>query len=337
MHRGLRWLVVVAVMFSGTPGLSVAWGQDGLEPGATTADLSEREREAQALYRAGNELFLDRNYAEALAKYQAAVARWDHPAIRYNMAECYISLVNTLEAYRQLERALAQGRRPFAANPEYYERGLQLRKRLLAQLGHVEIVAKQPNVHITLDGETIESEQGGIAIVVSPGAHQLVVKSPGYLTDSQSIVISPNERRKIEVVLSPVPVPRVERRRWRRWIPWAVASAGAAVMLTGTPLMVLADANYGDYEQAIHDMCQPSRACDRNALPEATRALRRRGDRQKLAAQLLWTTGGAVLAAGTILTLLNQPRMVEVERGSRLPIEAEIGPQGGSITFGWRY
>jgi hypothetical protein len=337
MLRGMRWLVTTVVLWAGTVAPLAAWGQGGADALDARVVGSEREREAQALYRAGNELFINRSYAEALAKYEAAVGLWDHPAIRYNMAECYISLVQPLQAYEQLELALAHGKRPFASAPELYDRGLQLRERLLAQLGHLKLVAKQPTVRVTLDGKRLVLERGAIDLVVSPGAHELVAKSPGFLTDSQSIVLSPNERRELELVLAPAPVPRVERRRWHRWFPWAVAGAGAALVVAGTPLMALADASYRDYEQAIAGLCSPTRACDLNTLPAATRDLRTRGDREKVTAQVLWSTGGAVLAAGAILTLLNQPRMVELEGAHRLPVQAEIGPQGASLTIGWRY
>jgi len=54
------------------------------------------------------ELFVLREYTDALARYQEAIGRWDHPAIRFNIAECYISLVQPLKAYENLELALAE-------------------------------------------------------------------------------------------------------------------------------------------------------------------------------------------------------------------------------------
>ena len=51
-------------------------------------------------------------HREALAKYEDAVAVWDHPAIRFNMVRALIALDRPLEAYENLEKALAYGKDP---------------------------------------------------------------------------------------------------------------------------------------------------------------------------------------------------------------------------------
>src|SRR5690606_31593180 len=45
---------------------------------------AEDQAKALELYRQGNELFEQARYLDALAKYEVALAAWDHPSIRYN-------------------------------------------------------------------------------------------------------------------------------------------------------------------------------------------------------------------------------------------------------------
>src|SRR3954469_25031644 len=71
-----------------------------------------QKAEAQKNLDAGNALFLDKKYAEALEKYRAAVAAWDHPAIRFNIVRCLIQLDKAVEASDNLKLALKYGSAP---------------------------------------------------------------------------------------------------------------------------------------------------------------------------------------------------------------------------------
>jgi hypothetical protein len=49
--------------------------------------------QAQALLEEGNALIVQNLFREALAKYEAALAAWDHPAIRFNMVRALIASI----------------------------------------------------------------------------------------------------------------------------------------------------------------------------------------------------------------------------------------------------
>jgi hypothetical protein len=56
-------------------------------------------KSAETLLSEGNALFVDKRYADALAKYGEAIASWDHPAIRFNIVRCLIQLGRNFEAF----------------------------------------------------------------------------------------------------------------------------------------------------------------------------------------------------------------------------------------------
>ena len=65
---------------------------------AVDAYGDSQKAQAQKILEEGNALFLKKDYAQALEKYKAAVAKWDHPAIRFNMVRCLIQLDKPVEA-----------------------------------------------------------------------------------------------------------------------------------------------------------------------------------------------------------------------------------------------
>ena len=65
-----------------------------------------KQAQANTLFDAGNQLFAQQAHAPALEKYRAAIAIWDHPLIRFNLAVTLIRLDRPLEAAEDLEQAL---------------------------------------------------------------------------------------------------------------------------------------------------------------------------------------------------------------------------------------
>src|SRR3569623_242091 len=71
-----------------------------------------QKAQAQKILDEGNQLFLKKDYAPALDKYKAAVAVWDHPAIRFNIVRCLIQLDRPVDASATLALALKYGAAP---------------------------------------------------------------------------------------------------------------------------------------------------------------------------------------------------------------------------------
>src|SRR5688500_531216 len=85
----------------------------------------KRDR-AQAIFAEGNTLFAQQAHQPALDKYRQAIALWDHPLIRFNMAVTRIRLDRILEAADDLDAALRFGDQPFSA--ELYRQAMDYQK-----------------------------------------------------------------------------------------------------------------------------------------------------------------------------------------------------------------
>lgn len=298
------------------------------------AGVPIREQEiAQELYIAGNREFTESRFAQALAEYREAIQHWDHPAIRFNIAVCLIHLDQPVEARYSLERSLAFGAPGVGADA--YTQGLTYRKLLDAQLGHVKIVCREPGTEITLDGKPLFVAPGAADQYLQPGKHQVVAIKPGFRTISSTLVLVGGDRVTREI--EPIPeAPRLTRvRHWDAWRPWAIAGGGAATAGIGAVFYLLASNSFAAYDRGVVLHC--SQGCDAVALaqwPEIPRARDRAGVEQMVAFSLL-SVGGALLIAGTIGVVMNEPRMIVQPRS---PVPAIMPLPGGAVsTMTWRF
>src|SRR6185312_506210 len=101
------WTFAVAMAIAVAP--SVARADD--QPWAVGVSDAQKAQ-AQKILEEGNQLFLKKDYAQALDKYKAAVAVWDHPAIRFNIVRCLIQLDRPVDASDNLALALKYGAAP---------------------------------------------------------------------------------------------------------------------------------------------------------------------------------------------------------------------------------
>ena len=156
------------------------------------AGVTEDEQQiALTIYREGNAEFEEFRYAQALAKYRTALTHWDHPAIRFNRVVCLINLDQPLEAFDNVERALAYGEAPLKA--EMFSQGQTYRKLLLAQLATLAVECTEPGAQVTLDGQPLFTAPGSITKLVTPGRHQIVASKPGFLTATVPLALDPGK------------------------------------------------------------------------------------------------------------------------------------------------
>jgi hypothetical protein len=320
----MRAILLLAVLSSSVR------AQVGLdESGRPWAAGVSRERQANALriFKEGNTLFEESQHAAALGKYRQAVALWDHPAIRYNMAVALIHLDQPLEAFHELERALKFGAAPLGS--ESWAQALTYKKLLLGQLAELKIVCDEKGAEVSLDGERLFEAPGQETRLVRPGAHQVVAAKAGFLTASVPLLLIPG-RNPVEVLkLTPIGS-LTTRRRWPVWQPWTVAAAGVAgAALLGIPLILSAKSNYDSYDSNVARLCTQM-ICHTSDLPGNVRDLKSKGDAEYGASIAGFVIGGAVAASGIVLVILNQPRVVEKAKVSFAPLLAP-GTAGASV------
>lgn len=285
---------------------------------------------ASALYEEGNTLFAQQAHAPALEKYKAAIAMWEHPLIRFNMAVTEIRLERILEAADNLEKALLYGDKPF--KPELYQQALDYQALVKNQVGYIEVSCDNTSSRLLLDGKPWFDCPGTKKIRVLAGEHAIVGEKPGFLTASTKVVVDGGETVQEKVKLVPLDSAVVLKYPYRRWIPWTTTGVGVAVALGGVGTWFLGANQMDQFEAEYSTQCQ--NGCEPGLTAPEHRSLAAQRDSAELKGQIgiaMMGIGGAVTVTGIVLAILNRPQRV-------LP-NVEVAPRaGGAVAkVGWRF
>lgn len=277
------------------PAAETAWSK-GVSPEA-------RER-AQRLLAEANEKFLARQYKEALLKYEEAVAAWDHPGIRFNMARVLIALERPLEASANLERALAYGKEPL--EEQTYAEALNYQRLLAGQIAELHVRCGQAGVDVKLDGEVLLRCPGAATRKLLPGSHALVGTQPGMLTYNEDVMLLGGKSREVNVTLVTLESATEYRRRWAVWRPWAVVGAGAVVAGLGVLLDLKARGDMDELGVALASCGAEGCTRDRYATDFAPREDQARFE-HRLGVSVI-SVGAAAVVAGVVGVVMNRER-----------------------------
>lgn len=310
--------------------VAVVRADTGSQQPWTVGVSAEQKAAARALLDAGNELFLARKYVEALDKYREAVKTWDHPAIRFNIVRCLVQLDKPLEAYGELEKALAYGAAPF--DESIYSEALGYQKLLAKQVGELEVACKQEGVALTLDGKPLPACPGAHASRVLPGQHQIVATKQGFVTRTLEIVVLGGDRKHADVEVVPVTTltrnARIEH-RWSQWVPWSVVGGGVALAGVAGLLHLAATSNQDAYRELVAETCPTG--CNTNELDHS---LESRASLQNDIAIGVLSVGAAAVVTGGLLVFMNRGKTV-YETPAPAPTTVRIVPTvgGGAVTW----
>lgn len=288
-------------------GLAVASAHADDKPWA--AGVSEQnQRAAFALYDEGNKAFANAEYKPALETYTKALALWDHPQIRYNIAVCLINLDRTVEALDNLEQAMRFGAPPLG--PDLWNQGQSYRKLLLARVAEIQVDA-EPGASVSLDGKPLANSQQRVL----SGDHQIVVEKPRYQTETRAVRLNGGDHVTIKIELKPVAVARTLHRKWARWLPWTVLSGGVVVAAVGAPVLIAAGSSYDRYDAAVRADCLHGCVAGQPSTQHVA-DLESHAKLENNVAVSLFAVGGAIAATGFVMVILNQPRLVSPVVGS---------------------
>jgi hypothetical protein len=285
---------------------------------------------ASALYEEGNTLFGQQAHAPALEKYKAAIAMWDHPLIRFNMAVTQIRLDRILEAADDLDMALRFGDKPFKA--ELYQQALDYQALVKGRVGYIEAACDQSGARLMLDGKPWFDCPGTKKLRVLAGEHAIVGEKEGFLTSSVKVVVEGGETVTHKAKFVPLDTAIVLKYKYRRWIPWTMTAMGFAVGLGGVGTWFLGrnqlDQFHADYALQCMNGCEPG------LTDPSHRSLAAQRDSAILKGQVgigMMAVGGGVMLTGLILAIANRPTRV-------LP-NIEVAPTGGGGTasVGWQF
>jgi tetratricopeptide (TPR) repeat protein len=324
----MRFLALILVLCAAAP---AAAQTPPTEPRPWADGVPDAEQQiALAAYEQGNAEYAESRFAQALALYREAIAHWDHPAIRFNMAVCLINLGQPIEAREALERALAYGEAPLGA--DVHKQALTYRALLDGQLTRVTIHSAEVHALVTLDGTVLFEAPGSFSAWLKPGEHQVVATKTGYLTYSEPLSLVAGTTRDIDVRLLPFTSTTRTTRRWQPWKPYAVIATGAVVAGGGALIYTLAARDYDRYDDAIRAACPRGCTAAETAALTNERAIKDSADFKQSAAVSLLVVGGAIAVSGGVGLYLNQPRTEVVAP----PVTPGViaGPGGLMVTLG---
>jgi tetratricopeptide (TPR) repeat protein len=287
-----------------------------------------QQEQANAIFAEANQLFARKAHAPALEKYKAAIALWDHPLIRFNMAVTEIRLDRILDAADDLDRALRYGDKPFT--PELYQQALDYQALIRGRVATVEASCDQADAHVLLDGQPWFDCPGKTSRRVLAGEHVLVAEKKGYLTTSRRMVVAGGTTRSEHLALVSIEgVVKLEY-PYRRWIPWTIFGSGAALALGGLGVYAWGRNEMNTFQTNFASACPTGCAAnlsDQPTLAAEYDAARRKGT----IGMSLIVAGGATAVTGIVMAFLDRPRRV-------LPtVEVTPTPGGVSAGIGWQF
>jgi len=267
------------------------------------AGVSAAQKEtAQKALDEGNSLFVERKYAEAMARYNAAIAAWDHPAIRFNIVRCLIQLERPVEAADQLKLALKYGEAPF--DEQIYSEALAFQKLLANQISEIEVTCEQPGVQVTLDGQSLIACPGKQSRRLLPGEHEIVGTKQGFIPRTMQLVSHGGKVISAKVRLDPISSAARVEHRWAAWMPWVVFGGGFALAGLGELAHVKAVDDNAQYAKLVAGCTSPCASSSLDHTLESNATLENR------VAIGLYGAGIAAITTGVVLLYLNRGRTV---------------------------
>jgi hypothetical protein len=250
---------------------------------------------------------------DAAELYDQALALWDNPDIRWNLALVLEDLGKYLRAYQQLDGALRWGE---ALGAERL-RGVRERMQKLEaeRLARIEAACDEPGAEIRLDGDPWFRGAGRKTMLVEPGEHYLAARKPGFFPVIRSVSVNAGQVARVAFPMDADHA--LETRRWSAWKPWVAVTAGAVVTAVGAGLERQAIMRRDAAAKLLPDTCGSARGCTPTMSPtDYDRAVR--NHRIAIGA---FAVGGATLAVGLTMAWMNQVHVHRTEARAPGPIE----------------
>ena len=299
-------LVVIGLVATASPALAEdpPWYRGVAKP--------DRDK-AGALFEQGNKFFVDNDYAKAVEIYTRALAAWDNPGIRFNLAVSLLNLDRVIEAYEHLMAAMKYGEAGLDA--QRMKEAQTYKVVLEGRIVKLEVTTTQDGVEVTFDGKVLIEGKGTATLTTLPGEHALVGTKQGFETLTRKLVLVGGKATVVEkVTLAPRSTKTRVVRRYRTWIPWTILGVGAGTALLGGGTMLLArsemNAWSSDFQRECPDGCSDAEVEMRIGWGQHDRA-----KIENIAGISVLAVGGAAVVTGIIAIIRNQPREVPLEGG----------------------
>jgi hypothetical protein len=295
----------------------------------------ERQKAAERLFLDGNRLLKDSLFVQAVDKYRAALSNWDHPGIHYNLALALLNLDQPLAIHEHLQASLRYGAAPL--DGEKFDHAKKYLALVMQQLAKVEVVCDEPGATVALNGKTILRSPGRYESLARPGEHTVTAERPGFVTTRQTKTLLPGKPTTFQVKLYK-PEELIEYRRpWPMWGPVMLTGAGALILATGAVLTVNARDRFRDFDEQV----ATRQSCAAGCVPDSElERSKNQGETFQTLAVVSYAVGGAAVAGGIVLMVLNRSVPHRIEPGERVTafsVAPSFGPGHASMLASGRF
>jgi PEGA domain len=190
LFSGLAALLVIAVT----------------SPGSAEAQTAKEKARASALLKEGAALLGDKEYEEALGKFEAAYAVVPSPKILFNVGLANEGLARPVRALRAFNEYLA------GATSDTAQRRKEATDHIVVLKTKVALVMIQADVdgaHVSIDGEDSGTTPLSNAIAVEPGNHQIVVQASTGKPWTKAVKALAGSTLRLEATVKEAPTPAV--------------------------------------------------------------------------------------------------------------------------------
>jgi hypothetical protein len=305
-----------------TPGIQEALSPETVGTQPWAVGVSEHEKQsARTLFSEGNALLRESFFKQAVDKYREALTHWDHPGIHYNLALALINFDVPLDVRLHLIKAMRYGAAPL--DEKKLEHGKNYLTLIENQLSQITLSSQQPDTTVMLDGKRVLNVPGNYETLLPAGEHHVLATRPGYAIRNYSIVLAPGKHKDVTIRLYKEDELVQRERRWPAWLPYAITSAGVALLATGTYFTYRQNHEVEDYNNATASpACSVPGGCStKGSLSDS----RDSANTYKTLSVTSLATGAAAITAGTIMIFMNTERTRRFTPQERDPV-ARVQP-----------
>jgi hypothetical protein len=157
----------------------------------------------------------------------------------------------------------------------------------------------------------------------------VVASKDGFVTRTENPTLMPGTDTLVELEMVRLEAAVKTVRRWHVATPWSVLGAGVLVGLAGVPLILKAKDDYAEYDKKFGQEC--AQGCTPDKIPGSVKDIEERAKAEHYSSIALFALGGAGIATGIVLVILNQPRKVKVDvPTTNEPPPVSVSPLPGS-------
>jgi tetratricopeptide (TPR) repeat protein len=172
------------------------------------AGPAEDTAKAREAFVAGQGLYSDGKFAEALRRFEESYGLKPHPATVFNIARCLDKtgdLVRAMTSYKEYLRLA-----PTATDADEVTKAIvSIESRLQAKGSqHVLVYTEPATATVTIDGREVGATSP-VATVLSPGQHTVVITAPGYERYERSFALGATRSLELTVSLSTATTPAI--------------------------------------------------------------------------------------------------------------------------------